>query len=214
MSKRSDHEAVRPVFLAPLRIEQLAVRRGARRTRVERIGMGPANATAARARLTRELEPGRPIVLLGVAGALDAGLAAGDLVIARSVTGIDSEETYLFPEAAPLAARLERIGFELRLGDVVSVPRVLKGDVAREKAAASGAIVADMESLWMAPIARRHPFIIIRAVIDTVGRDVVSLSTPLAALRAFESVSRVARVLARWSPTSVRNYPLLEVGES
>jgi 4-hydroxy-3-methylbut-2-en-1-yl diphosphate reductase len=203
-----------PLFLAPLRIEVLAIRRARPRPEVRRIGMGPVAATAARARLTQEIDAGRPLVLFGFAGALDPSVRAGDLVVARSVGGVDSDEKFALPDADAVAKLLDSEGLRVSLGDLVSVPRVVRGGVEREKLAASGALACDMESLWMVPLVRRHPFVVVRAIVDTVGRDVISFATPAAATRAFSSLVRAARALALWAPTAVVDYPLVEAKES
>ncbi|MCU1490538.1 MAG: lytB [Acidimicrobiaceae bacterium] len=190
-----------PLFLAPLRTEALALRRGAREVEVERIGMGPVRATSARARLAR-VPPGRPVVLFGFAGGLSDELRAGDLVVATSCAGLEEDdEPYLLPEAASVAHLLGLAGLSasVHLGPVVSTPRVLKGLEERTKAGRRGALAVDMESLWCASLARVHPFAVVRAVLDVPGHDVLSAATPAATWRAFRSLSAAARALRSWS---------------
>ncbi len=203
-----------PLFLAPLRLEALAARRGAPGASVVQIGMGPVRATAARVRTASGEPPGRPLVLLGFGGGLTAEERAGELVVASSVGPIDAEESFVFPEAESAAAHLAACGVAARLAPIVSSPTMLAGTHARDRAAATGARVVDMETLWCAPLARRHPFVVVRAVVDTRGRELRSPATPLAALRAWRALVVAARALAHWDPESVFAYPLLEVGDS
>jgi nucleoside phosphorylase len=203
-----------PLFLAPLRLEAIAAGRARPRPEIRRIGMGPVAATTAMAKLSRELSSPRPLVLFGFAGALQTGIRPGEIFVARSITGLDSDEEFPLPEAAGLAEFLSGAGVDVQLGTLVSSPRILHGAVEREKAAAGGAVICDMEALWMAPLARRHPFVVVRAVVDTVEQDVISLSTPANAARGFSSLVRLARALVHWAPTTVVHYPLVEAGES
>ncbi len=190
-----------PLFLAPLRTEALAVHRGAPRAALERIGMGPVRASAACARLVRS-EPGRPLVLLGFAGALDPEVGAGDLVVASSCLAEDGGEPLVLPEAATVAQLLGAAGLTPRvhLGPILSTPRVLRGSPARSAGLKGGGLAVDMESRWCAPLARTHPFAVVRAVVDVPGHEVFSLATPLATWRAFKALAAAAAVLREWSP--------------
>ncbi|MCU1493052.1 MAG: hpnH [Acidimicrobiaceae bacterium] len=207
------HRRAAPVFLAPLRIEAFAIRRGAGSAPVERIGMGPGRATAARARLEHSLAPGRAVVLLGVAGALVVGLEPGEVVVASSLHSTTSSEPVHLDAGEEVAEILERAGLAVHHAPVVSSPAVVSGDVARRAATAGGAVAVDMESYWCAPLARRRPFVVVRVVVDVPGRDLWSLATPGAATRAYRSLVRSARALRHWSPVSVNGSPLLEVGD-
>ncbi|HUZ20773.1 MAG TPA: hypothetical protein VMU75_09420 [Acidimicrobiales bacterium] len=207
--------AVEPLFLAPLRIELLALRRGAPGAEVRRIGMGPARATAARASLESTVAKGRPLVLLGFGGALTADLRPGDLVVASTLGAVGSDDTFLLPDARAVARLLELAapGVRVRHAPVVCSSRVLRGDEARVQAASHGAVAVEMESLWCAPLARRHPFVVVRAIVDVPGREFVSAATPVAAWRAFCALASAARALAHWTPATVNDNPLMEVGD-
>ena len=203
-----------PLVLAPLRIEAAAARIARPRPEVSRIGMGPAAATATRARLERELADARPLVLIGFAGALDATLRAGELVVASGVASLGTGDVQSLPVASSASALLRTAGVPHRVGELVSAPRLLRGAKDREMAGMSGALACDMETFWLAPLARRHPFIVVRAVVDTVSHDVVSVSTPLAAWRAFRSLVRAVRAFTCGTATTLDTYPLVEAGES
>ncbi|HLI15229.1 MAG TPA: hypothetical protein VKV23_04130 [Acidimicrobiales bacterium] len=204
----------RPLFLTPLRLEARAVRRGAPEAEIVQIGMGPVRATAARARVTAAHEAGRPILLLGFGGALASSLAPGDLVVATSLGSIDTDERVELPAGEEAAATLEAAGISARLAPIVSSAVLVRGLEARQRAAASGAAVVDMESLWCAPLVRRHRFAVVRAVVDVPGAEVRSLATPAAAWRAYRSLARAARALAEWSPSTVDERRLQEVGDT
>lgn len=202
-----------PVFLAPLRVEASAARLGARRAAVERIGMGPARATSARTRLERALEPGRPVVVIGLAGALVGGLAPGDVVVARSISSTTSDQTVELAEGDAVAKLLSSAGLTVHHEAVVSSPSIVTGEDARRKAAAGGAFAVDMESFWCEPLARTRPFAVVRVVIDVPGRELYSPWTVRAGARAYRSMVAAARALRGWSPVSVGGSAILEVGD-
>lgn len=184
---------------APLRLEVLAIKAGARRLRVKQTGMGPARSKAAVAQLLRD--PAAGVVVMGVCGGLDDACEPGDVVIAEQL--IDGERDVAedgriaCPSAEPLAAALERAGVSVRRGAVVSVARIAHGEtrvLLRER----GAIVVDMESAWLAPGAGQRPFAVIRVVADTPSREVTRpLLTLAGAVRAALSLRHTATVLER-----------------
>jgi 4-hydroxy-3-methylbut-2-enyl diphosphate reductase len=202
-----------PTFLAPLRIEALAARHGAGGNPVLRIGMGPARASAARARLDRTLPTGAPVVLLGLAGGLVPGTAPGEVVVATSVELADGGQAVAIPFGADVGEILAAAGLRVRCAPVASSARIVTGTAARSAVASHGAVAVDMESYWCTPLARAHPFAVVRVVLDVPGRDLVSPATAFAASRAYRSLVRSARALRRWSPVSVDGSNLLEVGD-
>lgn len=202
---------------APLRLEALAIKSGARRLRVRKTGMGEARSHAAVAALCGD--PAAAIVVMGVCGGLDDGCEPGDVVIAdelldgergdadiAEVGGADAGEgagetsarmpvRFACPSARPLAEALERRGVGVRLGTVVSVARIAHGEK-RVELRERGAIVVDMESAWLAAAAAGRPFAVIRVVADTPSREVTRpLLTLVGAGRAALSLRRVASVL-------------------
>jgi len=207
------HADAGPVFLAPLRIEARAARRGAGAAGVERIGMGPARATAARSRLDRALAPGRPVVVIGLAGALVPGIAAGDVVVASAVSSTTAAERVELPHGEAVAALLSAAGLTVHHRAIVSSPSIVRGEDARRHAASGGAAAVDMESYWCEPLARRRPFVVVRVVIDVPGREFWSPWTVRAGSRAYRSMVSAARTLRRWAPVSVDGTAFLEVGD-
>ena len=194
-----------PLLLAPLRLEAAALRRGSRQVQIEHIGMGPVRATAARVRLGGRERAGRPIVLAGVAGGLVDDLSPGDIVVATAVGTTESDESIALFGAGELAEHLASAGLAPRLAPIICSPRILRGAERRGKAAASGALVVEMEALWLTPLGQRHPFAVVRVVLDTVGAELGSRATPRAAARAYQSLRELARALETWAPAHLED---------
>src|SRR6185312_12650045 len=173
---------------APLRLEALAIRAGARRLRICKTGMGRVRSHAAVA-----------LVVMGVCGGLDECCEPGDVVIAEEL--LDGEmavdEPLGCPSAGPLATALESRGVAVRRGGVVSVARIAHGEN-RVELRERGAIAVDMESAWLAAAAGDRPFAVIRVVADTPSRELTRpLLTLAGAGRAALSLRRTAAVLER-----------------
>lgn len=181
---------------APLRLEALAIRAGARGLRIHKTGMGPARSRAAVPLLQRD--PAAALVVMGVCGGLDEECEPGDVVVADELLGGDheaQERRLACPSADPLAQALERHGVPVRRGTVVSVGRIAHGEK-RVELRERGAIVVDMESAWLAAGALERPFAVIRVVADTPAREVTRpLLTLAGAARAALSLRRTAAAL-------------------
>src|ERR1700754_2522437 len=152
-----------PVVCTPLLAERIAVGRRPGAVRVLRTGFGPHRSRAAAHRIAAG--GARPVLVVGVAGALDARMRPGDLVVADEVRG-DGVEPVAVPSAAPLAAALRRAGPRGHVGPVFSSPSVVDG-ARRTELARTGALAVDMESAWLADAAAGGPFAVVRAVVDT-----------------------------------------------
>ncbi len=180
---------------APLRLEALAIRAGARKLRIHKTGMGRERSRAAVAKL--QSDPAAALVVMGVCGGLDEGCEPGDVVIAEELLDGEQalEQRLVCASAEPLAEALERRGITVRRGGVVSVARIAHGEK-RAELRERGAIVVDMESAWLAAGARGRPFAVIRVVADTPSREVTRpLLTLAGAGRAALSLRRVAAAL-------------------
>jgi nucleoside phosphorylase len=184
-----------PIFLTPLGLEAAAVRRGVRCAAIERIGMGPTKATAARARIAGSAPSSSPLILVGLGGGLTDGAVAGDVIVGTSVHLLDSEETIDLHDAERIAVALVGAGLNVHTGTIVSSPRVIRGAPARLAAAGRGAVVVDMESYWCASLTDTHSFSVCRILSDTPGQDLWSFRTPSAVLRALRVIGTVARTL-------------------
>ena len=181
-------------LLTPLRVEARAVRAGAPGVRTVHTGMGPRRARRAAARLNGDHAA---IGILGFAGGLSDDVAVGDLVVATEVRGPTG--TTELRGAELLAGMLRRRGLSVHTGPIVSRPRLVTG-ADRARLAADGAVAADMESAWLAPAAAGRPLAVVRALVDTPGRE---LRRPLATLGGWRAAHRALReaagVLAGWS---------------
>jgi nucleoside phosphorylase len=192
-----------PTFLTPLGIEAVAVRRGARGAKVERVGMGPVKATAARVRIDLAVPADRPLVLVGLGGGLVGGATAGEVIVGSSIQLLDGEEEIALDGSEQVVDALREAGLRARVAPIVSSPRILHGADARAAAARRGAHVVDMETYWCAPLAETHPFAVCRVLSDVPGQDLWSLRTPSAMVRALRVIGTVARTLSRQPSTTV-----------
>ncbi len=111
--------------------------------------------------------------------------------------------------SAPLlAGELRRAGLPVRAGRIISVDHLVHG-AERERLAAGGALVADLESAALAQAANGRPLAVLRAVSDTPDRPLLrpgALSGGLAALR---SLRAAGPVLARWAAATGQRQILL-----
>ncbi len=220
---------------APLRLEARAVRRGLRSAsragagqagasqfgasqfgasqfgagqagagRVVVTGYGPRRA-AARADALRQ-EPFGALAVAGTGGGLSAELRPGDLVVASEVS--DGRSVIPCPSAALLAGELRRAGLRVRVGRVVTVDHLVRG-TERERLAATGALVADMESAVLARAAGGRPLAVVRAVSDTPERPLASPGALGGGLAALRSLRAAAPALARWAAAAGQRQVLL-----
>lgn len=181
---------------APLRLEALAIRAGARGLRVRKTGMGPERSRATAVLLRSD--PAAALVVMGVCGGLDEQCEPGDVVIAEQLldgTHDAQDRRVECLSAEPLAEALERRGVSVRRGTVVSVAHIARGET-RTRLRERGAIAVDMESVWLAAGMRHRPFAVIRVVADTPSREVTRpLLTLAGVVRAALSLRRTAAVL-------------------
>jgi 4-hydroxy-3-methylbut-2-en-1-yl diphosphate reductase len=180
---------------APLRLEALAIRAGARRLRIHKTGMGRERSRAAVAAL--RVDPAAALIVMGVCGGLDEECEPGDVVVADELLDgeLPTAERLVCPSAQPLADALLQRGIAVRRGTIVSVARIAHGEK-RTQLRERGAAVVDMESAWLAEGARGRPFAVIRVVADTPSREVTRpLLTLAGAARAALSLRRTAAVL-------------------
>jgi 4-hydroxy-3-methylbut-2-enyl diphosphate reductase len=177
---------VRLTVLAPLRLEARALRAGAPRLEVRVCGVGQARARRAVAR-ARE-RGAEAIVMAGFCGGLDPALAPGDLLVATEVRAGD--RAHPVPAADALLAALAEHGVAARPAVVVSTRRPVLG---RARRGLAGDAV-DMESAALADAAGDVPWAILRAVLDTPGRE------PWRALGTVAGFRRASRALRAAAP--------------
>jgi 4-hydroxy-3-methylbut-2-en-1-yl diphosphate reductase len=162
------------VVLAAMRAEARALRRGGTLP-VLRTGTGPRRAARAAARLA-----GRRVVVAGIGGGLAAVLDTGAVVVADAVRCAEGGAPIAVPDAEATAAALRAAGLDVHIGPVVSSRRLVSG--ARRRAlAATGALVADTETYWLAT--GTVPVACVRVVADGANTALYSPAT-LPRLRA------------------------------
>jgi len=183
------------VAVAPLWIEARALRPALPGVRIVRAGMGPARAQAAARALASEPAP-CALAVAGVCGALDPRLVPGDVVVASELRG--NGAPVALDSAKPLARALEARGIRVHVGPIVSLARPAEG-AKRAELAATGALAADMESAWLAPLAARSAFAVLRVVSDGPGHELFSPSIVLNGIRALRALRAAAPALITWS---------------
>jgi adenosylhomocysteine nucleosidase len=136
-------------------------------------GVGPQRAGDAAAAVAASAQFDL-LISAGCAGALEAGLCPGDVVIASRA--VDDERRFEVDPA--FAARAQQICVQLSLrwrrGAVLTSPTVLTRVAdKREAASRSGAIAVAMEASAVAAVAAHHgvPFAEVRAILDTADLE-------------------------------------------
>lgn len=196
------------VLVCALPPEAVAVRVGLGRrpsASLRLSGMGPARARKAAARLASVLPDGVPVVVLGVGGALVRGYRAGDLVVASALGTADAPaggDLAIVRPPVPLEGASDELG--ARLCEVLSgafagttrAPFLSAGRTARgqerESLGACGAVICDTESAWLARLAERRPFAVVRAIVDTPERELVSLQTVTGGITGLRRLAQIA----------------------
>lgn len=193
----------RLTVLAPMRIEHVAVKRGATSATVLRTGMGPEKATAfATGDGGRQIAAGAPVAVVGVAGALTDDLKPGDIVVADSLVSTDGKISVQLPGAPLVASALAAAGIASRIGPLSCAHVIIKGDE-RDKLAASGAIAVEMESAWLADglgvVDGGRPFAVVRVIIDTPSHELFSRHTVRNTPMVLRKLAAVVAPLERWA---------------
>jgi 4-hydroxy-3-methylbut-2-enyl diphosphate reductase len=199
------------LLITPTRTEARALRKGAPQAQIVRTGMGPRRARRAAAELAAAsaagaamapgagMAPADAVAVAGFGGALDPALRPGEIVVADELLTRSGTRVAQCPGAGLIAGMLRRRGIAARVGPVVSVRSPVLGE-ARATLHRTGALVADMESAWLAPAAAGRPFVVLRAVSDTAEQE---LWQPIAAARAIASATRAltaaSAVLEQWA---------------
>jgi len=199
------------VLLCALPPEAAAAWAGLRRTasqgRVSLVGMGPLRARKAASRLASVLPDGLPVVVVGVGGALVGGFAPGDLVVANALGTADADggELVVTRQPAPLPARSSAFSdqvaaalsarYPCQQAAILSAGRTAKGPE-RLALGASGAVLCDTESYWLSRLAERRPFAVVRSIVDSPDRELVSLQTVTGGITGLRRLTGVAEVIS------------------
>jgi 4-hydroxy-3-methylbut-2-en-1-yl diphosphate reductase len=181
----------RLLVLAPMAIEEAAVRNGG--GRVLRTGMGPRRAQIAAARA--QAIDAASVAVAGLCGGVKPELRPGDVVCASELRREDGTSVEV-PGSALLAAALRRHGLRVHVGPILSAGRVL---TPAERARLNGVLAVDMESAWLAGAAGGRPLAVLRVVVDGAGRRLADPRIALDGVRALRSLRRSTAVLDEWA---------------
>ncbi len=175
-------------LLAALRIESRALGGATHLT-----GMGKARAERAACRLLSGGTDFGPVAMAGVAGGLDPTLRTGEMIVASELRTVACDPPIPLPTAPLVAGELARLGLRVRLGPLVSSPKLVLGDQ-RQALCASGALAVDMESAYVMGPLDRHPRVVVRTVSDTGAEGFVR-----GGVRALRALRKVRPVLQAWA---------------
>jgi len=193
-ARRSAGDA-RVTVLTPMRLEALAVRRGAPGADVRRTGMGPKRA--AQYALSHDHSDATAVVIAGFCGALDQTLRPGDIVLASELRG--AGETVACADPTILAGLLRRGGLRVTVAPIACEPSLVTGP-RRRRLAQSGAAAVDLESAWLAPSAGGRPLHALRVVLDTPSRELRNpITSATGTAVAYRSLRRAASLLQEWA---------------
>lgn len=197
-------------FWCALRIECRAVRRGAPRCVLRRVGMGPRRAKRFAARLDSRSHTERVLsgevtgrlpnsgafpVVMGLGGASSDGLKVGDVVVATEVCRFPSTNTFKLPTllAQRVSTLLGDAGLKAVCGPIATSDKPATGEV-RRSLAEEGVLAADTESWWLMRVLH-PPLIIIRVILDTPGAELRSPFLPFRLPRCLRALTAAATVL-------------------
>jgi nucleoside phosphorylase len=165
---------------------------------VRRIGIGRRRAHAAGVAIRRDGPPAL-LVVIGLAGGLEPGARAGEVVVAGELRGRAGERVEC-PAADLLAGVLAARGIGVRKGAVASVGRPVLGSARSELRLQTGAVAADMESLWLVEAAGAPAFGVVRVIADAPRSGAwVPWQSPARFLAACRILRRVAGALGEWA---------------
>jgi 4-hydroxy-3-methylbut-2-enyl diphosphate reductase len=198
-------------------LEAAALRRGLAavpedgRGILRRTGVGPRRAR--RAAQAVGLAGAPALAVAGIGGGLAPQLRPGEVVVASHVSADALTEgvvpaTLRLPAAPMLAASLRRHGLTVHIGPVVSTERLVDG-ASRQRLAATGALIADIESAWLLAGTAEAPAACVRVVADTVSDGLFRPRTLAHIWTALRVLPAVSAALAEWAAaTTVRRVVL------
>jgi 4-hydroxy-3-methylbut-2-en-1-yl diphosphate reductase len=182
----------RLLVCAPLAIEARAVRQGLPvgppRTLVIRTGLG--------ARRVPYLHDCAALAVAGFGGALDATLRPGDVLVATEVWFGDRRMPCHAPEM--LARALARLGVRAQTGPLITTGHLVR-ERERRRLARTGARAVDMEAGPLVAAADGRPVTVVRAIVDTPGRPLLSPAAVLGGLAARRTLRRIGPALLSWA---------------
>ena len=132
----------------------------------------------------------------GFGGALTSDLVPGDVVVATEVRTGDTVRTC--PSAPLFATALRAAGLTVHTGPISSADHVVHG-AERAELATAGALAVDMESAFLAEAAGDGPLAVVRVIVDTPSRPLVSPATLTGGFTAYRALAKVGPVLRAWA---------------
>jgi adenosylhomocysteine nucleosidase len=134
-------------------------------------GIGPECAARFARRLEERTELPSGMALVGVAGGLDASLAAGDIVLASAALDEEGRQAPCTVLSLPGAA----------IGPIVTVHRAVYTPAEKAAARSTGALAVEMEAYPLAAWAmqRMLPFVHARVILDSVDEALPDLGDVL-----------------------------------
>jgi 4-hydroxy-3-methylbut-2-en-1-yl diphosphate reductase len=179
----------RLLVCAPLGIEARAVRRGLCGATVVRTGLGAGPSPS----LFRGHDA---VAVAGFGGALDEGLGPGEVLVATEVRYGDRRLPCA--AAALLARELARTGVPAQTGPLVTAGHLVRGRE-RGRLARSGARAVDMEAGPLLAAVGGRPAAVVRAIVDTPRRPLLSAATLTGGLAAYRALRCAGPALLAWS---------------
>jgi 4-hydroxy-3-methylbut-2-enyl diphosphate reductase len=147
-------------------------------------------------RATGELADADAVGIAGLCGAVAPELRAGDVVLATELRS-EGRAPIACPGSELLAEPLRRLRLRTHAGPIQTAPRIL-GPSEREALRATGVLAVDMESALLAAEAGDRPLAVLRVVVDTADRRLLSPRTLLAGTRALWTLRRASGAFVDW----------------
>lgn len=203
----ADRDSDGLLVLAPLRIEARALRAGLDRGTVVHAGQRARHGT----RVYAAAAAGNAsVVVAGVAGALHAGMRAGDLIVPAELRS--ARATTTLPSARLLAAALRRAGHTVHTGAVVESDRIVD-ERDRDQFATDG-IAVDMESARLLESLPERASAVVRVVTDTPQQGLRGPAVLRNGRNALAVLRGLGPVLREWSEAVADRRVLLAMPRS
>ncbi|GLY90370.1 hypothetical protein [Actinoallomurus iriomotensis] len=186
---------MRLLVCAPLAMEARAVRHG--------LPVGPPEALVIRTGLGTRRAPYLhgcdAMAVAGFGGALDATLRPGDVLVATEVWFEDRRLPCAAAET--LAYELARLGVRAQTGPLITTGHLVR-ERERRRLARTGARAVDMEAGPLVAAADGRPVTVVRAIVDTPGRPLLSPAAVPGGLAARRTLRRIGPALINWAKTA------------
>ncbi len=102
------------------------------------------------------------------------------------------------PSAPLLAGALRRLGLDVHLGPIISVPKLAQG-LPKLGPSEGRALAVDMESAYLAPAAGDGPFATVRAIVDTPDQPLLRPGTLVRGRSALRALGRAVPAFEQWA---------------